>query len=68
MCAANLTDDSTTAATEYFDGLITTTDLQLFSDGSALGFSIAPSLIKVCSDSSPVHIYMKCRAPGMFAL
>ena len=35
VCAANLTDNSTTAATELFDGLITITDPQLFSDGSA---------------------------------
>lgn len=68
MCAANLTDDSTTAATEFFDGLITITDAQLFSDGSALGFSFAPSLIKMRSNSSPVHIYIRCRAPGMSAL
>lgn len=35
VCAANLTDDSNSSATEFFDGLLTVTDPQLFSDGSA---------------------------------
>ena len=35
FCAANLTDDSRSGATQLLDGLITITDPQLFSDGSA---------------------------------
>ena len=35
FCAANLTDNSRSGATQLLDGLITITDPQLFSDGSA---------------------------------
>ena len=35
ICADDLTQNSTSGATQLFDGLITITDPQLFSDGSA---------------------------------